>query len=117
MSLTKNDINTIRTVVKDSIKGLESEVKLIRIVQGEQSIMIRTLQTAVNGLNSSYRTQSVLFEDLNDQFTTVAEMAEDSLGLRTQVRDHEVRLNEVESEQKLLKTTVAEHSRKLKKLK
>lgn len=97
----------------DKIDDLVEEVKLVRQVQGQQSLQMSELRADVRDLKTNYRTQSVLLEDLESRFTTVCEAIDDNLNVQSQVRNHEVRLTSVESLQTLMRRTLREHSRRL----
>jgi len=79
----RGDIRLIvREVVREEtvdmradIKALQADTKLIRRVQGQQSITLRAMQSDLGGLKNSFRSQAremhklgVLFEDLDHRF-------------------------------------------------
>lgn len=58
--------------------------------------------------------QGVLAEDTNDKLRVVLETLSENLKVKRKVDTHEERLDDIEAEQNLLKSTVALHSRQLK---
>ncbi len=91
----------LRKIVREETDDIRRDVELIKHVQGSQSIMLRSLTTDVSQLKQSVRWQGVLFEDLEDRFSVLAEAVSDTLTLRQQVGDHEIRLIQIEAARNL----------------
>jgi archaellum component FlaC len=65
----------------DRLDGIEADLKLMKHVQGNQSIQLGTIQSDVNGLKTGYRNQvkevtrlGGLFEDFEHKFAAAAEL-------------------------------------------
>jgi hypothetical protein len=65
----------LRKVIREETADLQAEMKTIREVQGQQGIILRTMQSDLSGLKHSFRTQAqelqragMLLEDLDHRF-------------------------------------------------
>ncbi len=105
----------LRQIIREEING---ELKGIHVEQtgmrAEQATM-QTNQTSFRSELDSFRTElfrlGVLMEDVDNKLDTALEMLGANLKVKRRVDVHEERLDDVEAEQTLLKSTVALHSR------
>lgn len=86
-----------RAIVREETQTIFEDVKFLRQVQGQQSIMLRTLTTDVSQIKEAVRAQGVFYEKLENHFTALAENVSENLSLSKQVRDHETRLRHLET--------------------
>jgi hypothetical protein len=73
--------NDLRKIVREETVDIRDDVKIIKEVQGQQGITLRTMQSDLGGLKNSFRAQTremhklgVLFEDLDHRFQAAAEL-------------------------------------------
>lgn len=78
---TANLDEKVRKIIREETAGIRDDVKIIKEVQGQQGITLRTMQSDLGGLKNSFRAQTremhklgVLFEDLDHRFQAVAEL-------------------------------------------
>jgi hypothetical protein len=71
----------IRKIIREETDDMRTDLKTIKLVQGQQSIMLRTTQTSLTSLKGSYRKQvkevnrlGGLFEDFEHRFEAAAEL-------------------------------------------
>ncbi len=75
------DIKTDISGLKTDVTSLKSDMIIVKEVQGGQGILLRTIQSGVNNLKSSFRVQvsevrklGVLYEDLEHSIQAAAEI-------------------------------------------
>lgn len=90
--LTKDDLKQIAQIVRDETAGM-------RQMLGLHSLQLQTLQTDMRSVKQEVRHNGVLLEDLESRFTALAEIVDDSLNNRNQVRDHKERITALEQDQ------------------
>jgi len=95
--------------------GLNEKFNGLRDQLSNQNMVLKEIRTDLGQVKHSVRRLGILYEDLDDRFTTLTEAVTDNLKVRGKVNDHEDRLQNVETGQKLLKKTVRIHSRQLNK--
>lgn len=104
----------IREIMRAELMPIIQDVQAIRHIVGRHSMELKELRVDVGSLKTAYRHQSVLLEDLDSRFTTLAEAVDQSLDSRQQGRDHEGRLAEVETNQNSIKAILAAHNARYK---
>lgn len=101
MSLTKTDKDDVRQIVREEIAGSDVMAGMKRGMAGMKQEISRT---------------AGLMEDLDGKFDHVTELLSNNLNVKSKVDDHEERITDLEKDNKLIKPTVALHSRQLKLL-
>ncbi len=94
MSLTKTDKDDVRQIVREEIAGSH----------------------VISGMKKEVDRTAGLMEDLDGKFDHVTELLSNNLNVKSKVDDHEERITGLEKDNKLIKPTVALHSRQLKPL-
>ncbi|HEX7632726.1 MAG TPA: hypothetical protein VF401_00205 [Candidatus Saccharimonadales bacterium] len=100
--------------LRKEVSDLREDVQLVRRIQANQSVMMRTMQTSLTQVTETNRHLGILYEQLHENVTAQAQILSDHLGLNRQVQDHEDRLQQTEATQKMLLAAVTDHSRQLK---
>lgn len=90
--LTKDDLKQIAHIVRGETAGM-------RHMLGIHSLQLHALQSDMSSVKQEVRRTGVLLEDLEGRFTALAEVVDDSLNNRNQVRDHEERITALEQDQ------------------
>ena len=72
--------NDMRAIVHEETADMREDIATLKQVQGQQGIVLRTIQLDVGSLKTSYRKQAsetrklgILFEDFEDRFQTSSE--------------------------------------------
>jgi|SRR5665213_250615 len=72
--------NDMRAIVQEETADMRDDIATLKQVQGQQGIVLRTIQLDVGSLKTSYRKQAsetrklgILFEDLEDRFQASSE--------------------------------------------
>jgi hypothetical protein len=97
------DVNYLKNIVRENSKA----IKRLENVANEHSMTLAEHTSELTRLGG-------LYEYLEDKFKADGELLKRNLNVKDQVRDHDYRLMNVETDQKLLKKVVTEHSRLLK---
>lgn len=97
--------DTIRTIVREEIAAAP--------VVTTMRANIATLQDDVSALKDEQRRQGVLLENLESKMDTVLEMLSANLNVKQQVDGYEDRLQKLEADNDMVKSTVALHSKSL----
>src|SRR5665213_1314488 len=78
MAILRHDM---RTIVREETADMRDDIATLKQVQGQQGIVLRTIQLDVGSLKTSYRKQAsetrklgILFEDLEDRFQASSEV-------------------------------------------
>jgi hypothetical protein len=139
-----NGINEIRQVVREEVSEIKEEQQrqgtllkdlqkdagkrgtLLKDLQkdaGKRGTLLKDLQkdagkrgTLLKDLQKDARKQGVLLENLDSEFKTVAESISNNLKVKSRVDGHEERITDLEADNKLVKPTVALHSKQIKSL-
>lgn len=71
----------LRVIVREETADMRDDIATLKQVQGQQSIVLRTIQVDVGSLKTSYRKQAsetrklgILFEDLEDRLQASSEV-------------------------------------------
>lgn len=109
-----NEMRELTAAMNRGFNEIRNQFNGLRNQLSNQNMIIKEILLDVRQTKESVRHLRILYEDLDDRFTTLAEAVTDNLNVRREVDNHENRLHSVETDQKLLKKTVRIHSRQFK---
>ena len=118
--------DTIRTIVREEIAAapvvttmqaniatLQDDVALLKDDVAVLKDDVSVLKDDVSALKDEQRRQGVLLENLESKMDTVLEMLSANLHVKQQVDGYEDRLQKLEADNDMVKSTVALHSKSL----
>lgn len=118
---TKDDLKAFATKddLRDALANYPTKKEVKEIVR-EEVADIRDEQlrqgTILDEHTKLFNDHGVLIEDMNSKVSALAELVDENLTMNRQVKDHDKRMDTVESRQKLVISTVRLHSAQIKEL-
>jgi hypothetical protein len=113
--LTKTDLADISALLKEQVPSIvRQEMAPLQQELASQGMRQQEMRADIYHLKESVRSQGVLYEILVDKFDSLVEVLTDSWSVKDKVENHEIRLGEIESVQKLYGKTLRSHSRRLR---